>query len=217
MSIGSTAVASLVPGRRAGPGRAVLADHADLASGLLALHQATGEQRWLDERVAVLDLVLEHFAGRGPDGEPAGSTTPPMMPSRCSCGRAIPTDGAAPSGAVRHRRCPVDRGLPDRGRRTCALAEPAPGHRGHAVAAGTPIRRLAPGRGRGAGCRAAAGRRVRPAGCGSRRARGRGPSHAPGGSVVVAGEPDEPGRELLAAPPDGRWQPRGLRLPRIRL
>src|SRR6185295_12634934 len=34
---------------RVGPGRAVLADLGDLAGGLLALYQATGQVRWLDE------------------------------------------------------------------------------------------------------------------------------------------------------------------------
>src|SRR5664279_1953155 len=33
---------------RVGPGRAVLADHGDLAGGLLAMYQATGDRRWLD-------------------------------------------------------------------------------------------------------------------------------------------------------------------------
>ncbi|HEX6755659.1 MAG TPA: thioredoxin domain-containing protein, partial [Mycobacteriales bacterium] len=49
-------------GRPAG----VLEDYADLAEGLLALHQATAQPRWLDAAGGLLDTVLAHFAdGRG--------------------------------------------------------------------------------------------------------------------------------------------------------
>lgn len=45
----------------------VAADHGDLAEGLLALHQATGETRWLDAASALLDLALDRF-GDGAGG-----------------------------------------------------------------------------------------------------------------------------------------------------
>ena len=40
----------------------VLDDHGCLADGLLALHQATGEPRWLSAAEEVLDVALAHFA-----------------------------------------------------------------------------------------------------------------------------------------------------------
>ncbi|WP_341359593.1 thioredoxin domain-containing protein [Georgenia sp. M64] len=50
---------------RVGTAAAVAADHGDLAEGLLALHQATGEARWLEDAGWVLDVALEHFAADG--------------------------------------------------------------------------------------------------------------------------------------------------------
>ena len=46
------------------PGRsapAVLDDHGDLAEGLLALHQATGDAAWLDAAQTLLDRALDRF------------------------------------------------------------------------------------------------------------------------------------------------------------
>jgi len=45
----------------AGAAAGVLEDHGSLASGLLALHQATAQPRWLSEACAVLDTALAHF------------------------------------------------------------------------------------------------------------------------------------------------------------
>ncbi|MGY1796076.1 thioredoxin domain-containing protein [Geodermatophilus sp. SYSU D00525] len=45
----------------AGAPAAVLEDHGDLAEGLLALHQATGEGRWLEWAGDLLDVVAEQF------------------------------------------------------------------------------------------------------------------------------------------------------------
>ena len=53
-------------GGRVGAAAGVLEDHAALADGLLALHQATGSARWLSAASELLDLALDHFAG--PDG-----------------------------------------------------------------------------------------------------------------------------------------------------
>jgi uncharacterized protein YyaL (SSP411 family) len=44
----------------------VLEDHADLADGLLALYEATHDERWFAEAVRLADLVLERFT------DPAG-------------------------------------------------------------------------------------------------------------------------------------------------
>jgi uncharacterized protein YyaL (SSP411 family) len=46
-----------------GAASGVLEDHAHLADGLLALHQATGEARWLTAATGLLDLALARFAG----------------------------------------------------------------------------------------------------------------------------------------------------------
>jgi uncharacterized protein len=45
-----------------GQAAAVAEDHGDLAEGLLALHQATGDARWLRHAGILLDVALEHFA-----------------------------------------------------------------------------------------------------------------------------------------------------------
>ncbi|MGC5627429.1 thioredoxin domain-containing protein [Georgenia sp. Z1344] len=48
-----------------GAAAAVSADHGDLAEGLLALHQVTGEARWLTAADDLLDTALELFAAPG--------------------------------------------------------------------------------------------------------------------------------------------------------
>lgn len=79
-----------------GESMAVLEDHAAPATGLLALHQATGERRWLDEAVRLLDLVLEHFADPSAAGRwfdiADDAEQLVLRPSD-------PADGATPSGA----------------------------------------------------------------------------------------------------------------------
>jgi uncharacterized protein YyaL (SSP411 family) len=45
-----------------GSAMAVADDHGDLAEGLLCLHQATGEPRWLDLAGQLLETALVHFA-----------------------------------------------------------------------------------------------------------------------------------------------------------
>jgi uncharacterized protein YyaL (SSP411 family) len=47
---------------RAGANAGVLEDYPDVAEGLLALHQATGEPRWLAAAGQLLDVVLARFA-----------------------------------------------------------------------------------------------------------------------------------------------------------
>lgn len=79
-----------------GESMAVLEDHAAPATGLLALHQATGERRWLDEAVRLLDLALEHFADPSAAGRwfdiADDAEQLVLRPSD-------PADGATPSGA----------------------------------------------------------------------------------------------------------------------
>ena len=42
---------------------AVLEDHAHLADGLLALYEATFDERWFVEARRLADLALDHFGG----------------------------------------------------------------------------------------------------------------------------------------------------------
>jgi uncharacterized protein len=60
-------------GRHAG----VLEDHGCVAEGLLALHQVTGEARWLERAGDLLDVALERFR----DADGGLLTTPPTTPS----------------------------------------------------------------------------------------------------------------------------------------
>ena len=88
--------------RRAGLGgvtgesAAILEDYAALANGLLSLHQATGEQVWLDEATALLDVALDHFAD--PD-RPGSWYDVADDAEQLMLRPADPRDGATPSGA----------------------------------------------------------------------------------------------------------------------
>jgi uncharacterized protein YyaL (SSP411 family) len=79
-----------------GAAAGVLEDYACLADGLLALHQATGEPRWLTEASALLDVALARFAVDGAIGAyhdtADDAETLVQRPSD-------PTDNASPSGA----------------------------------------------------------------------------------------------------------------------
>jgi uncharacterized protein len=73
----------------------VLEDHGDVAEGLLALHQVTGERRWLDLAGSLLDLALAHFAdGRGGFFDTADDA------ERLVRRPQDPTDNATPSGSA---------------------------------------------------------------------------------------------------------------------
>src|SRR4051794_26924998 len=73
----------------------VLEDHGDVAEGLLALHQVTGERRWLDLAGSLLDLALTHFAdGRGGFYDTADDA------ERLVRRPQDPTDNATPSGSA---------------------------------------------------------------------------------------------------------------------
>ena len=79
-----------------GAAAAVLEDHAWLAVGLLALHQATGDNRWLTEARQLLDIAIEHFA----DPEDSGSWFDTADDAETLVARPRdPIDGATPSGA----------------------------------------------------------------------------------------------------------------------
>ena len=73
---------------------AVLEDHADLAEGLLALHQATGEPGWAQDAQGLLDHALEAFVDA--DGIPHDTAhDAPALFAR----PASRTDAAEPAGA----------------------------------------------------------------------------------------------------------------------
>ncbi len=79
---------------RAGAPPAALDDHAAFVTGLLSLHQVTGDLRWRDAALAILDRAIERFADPEAPGAwfdaPAGALiTRPRDP----------VDGATPAGA----------------------------------------------------------------------------------------------------------------------
>ncbi|MGG5260940.1 thioredoxin domain-containing protein [Phycicoccus avicenniae] len=76
----------------AAPG--VLEDHGDLAEGLLALHQATGEARWLAAAGRILDDALDRFVDDDGTVHDTAHDAPPLYARPASR-----TDGAEPCGA----------------------------------------------------------------------------------------------------------------------
>ncbi|HEY2764814.1 MAG TPA: thioredoxin domain-containing protein [Pseudonocardiaceae bacterium] len=79
-----------------GAATGVLADHAWLAGGLLTLHQATGADRWLDAGTQLLEQARERFA----DPDHAGAWFDTAADAEALFRRpSDPTDGATPSGA----------------------------------------------------------------------------------------------------------------------
>jgi uncharacterized protein len=83
-------------GGRVGESAAILEDHATLATGLLTLHQISGEARWLTAAIELLDTALEHFADHGRPGrwfDTADDAEQLLVRP------ADPLDGATPSGA----------------------------------------------------------------------------------------------------------------------
>jgi uncharacterized protein YyaL (SSP411 family) len=185
-----------------GPGRAVLADLGNLGCGLLALHQATGEVRWLDEALGVIDEAVRHFADRSA----ATDDVIGFFDTADDAGRLIlrprdPTDGAAPSGlsAITHALLTASALTGDVDQRVLAetalssvaalvqrFARSAGWHlcAAEALAAGPLQIAVAGPAGPARDELAAVARRRRPA-----------------GSVLAVGLPDEAGRELLAGRP----------------
>ncbi len=116
-------------GRHAG----VLEDYADLAEGLLALHQANGDPGRLEGAAHLLAVVLDHFGdGRG------GFFDTPDDAEQLVRRPQDPTDGATPSGTSAAAHALL----------TYAALTGSTRHRDAAVGA---LRTLAPRRGRHAG------------------------------------------------------------------
>ncbi len=83
-------------GGKVGDAAGVLEDHAWFATGLLALHQATGELEWLAGAAKVLDVAIEYFA----DAEDPGSWFDTSHDAETLVTRPRdPIDGATPAGA----------------------------------------------------------------------------------------------------------------------
>jgi uncharacterized protein YyaL (SSP411 family) len=71
----------------------VLDDYGDVAEGLLALHQVTGERRWLDLAGELLDVATKHFGDGG-----AGFFDTADDAQQLIRRPQDPTDGATPAG-----------------------------------------------------------------------------------------------------------------------
>ena len=79
---------------RVGAAPGVLDDHGDLAEGLLALHQATGDPRWAEAAGALLDAALERFVDEHGILHDTANDAAPLFAR--PAGR---TDNAEPAGA----------------------------------------------------------------------------------------------------------------------
>ena len=81
----------------AGSSPATLADHANLAEGLIALYAVTGEPVWLTSAGGLLDEVLARFLD--PDGALLDTAPDAADPRLARLGAAAdPTDSASPAG-----------------------------------------------------------------------------------------------------------------------
>ncbi|WP_156721133.1 thioredoxin domain-containing protein [Mycobacterium sp. Root135] len=83
-------------GGRVGDSAAILEDYAGLATGLMTLHQVTGDPEWLTAATGLLDVALDHFAD--PDREGRWFDTADDA-ERLMVRPSDPLDGATPAGA----------------------------------------------------------------------------------------------------------------------
>ena len=180
----------------------VLDDHAFLAEALLALHQATGEPRRLEQARAVLDLALARFADDATAGafyDTADDAEALLHRPRDLTDNATPSGAAALAGALLTASVLVDdpqryRAAAEGALRSAGtLAERFPRFAGHwltvaEAAVRGPLQVAVVGPEPERSALAAHARAI-----------------APGGTVVVAGDPDAPGVPLLAhrSPVDG--------------
>ncbi len=178
-----------------GAAAGVLEDHAALADGLLALHQATGAPRWLVAATELLDVTLTHFAANADAGSGAFFDTADDAEALLHRPREI-TDNATPCGGSALTSALLTASvLTGAGGRYRDAAEAA------LHGAGTLLRRHPRFAGHwltAAEAQAAGPLQIAIAGEGpDLLARAR--RTAPGGTVIVAGPPDAPGVPLLAA------------------
>src|SRR5674476_1660808 len=84
-----------------GAAKGVADDHGNLAEGLLALHQATGEPRWLSLAGELLDTALAHFGdGRGGFFDTADDAEQLFTRPRSPADNAEPAGQSALAGAL---------------------------------------------------------------------------------------------------------------------
>ena len=193
---------------KVGVAAGVLDDHGCLADGLLALHQATGEPRWLNAATDLLDVALEHFALDEPgafydtadDAEALLHRPRELTDNATPCGSSALTSalltasvlaadgGARPSlrGRNQHYRDTAEAAVRGAG----TLAEKHPRFAGQWLTVGEamvrgPLQVALVGADEPAGAALLAHAR----------------HIAPGGTVVVPGVPDAPGVPLLADRP----------------
>jgi uncharacterized protein YyaL (SSP411 family) len=180
-----------VVGQHAG----VLEDYGDLAEGLLALHQATAEGRWLELAGDLLDVVAEQFIDS--DGWHDTAADAEALVHR----PFDPADGPAPAGIAAAAGAAVTYG---------ALAG-SPRHRELGEASLASLARLVAQAPRAAGWAAAVGEALLagplevavsgPAGPDRDALAAAARAATSPGAVVVVGEPDSPGVPLLADRP----------------
>jgi uncharacterized protein YyaL (SSP411 family) len=173
----------------------VLEDYGDLAEGLLALHQATADGRWLDLAGDLLDVVADQFVDA--DGwHDTAADAEALVHRPCD-----PTDGPTPAGIAAVAGAAVSYG---------ALAG-SPRHRELGEAAVASLARLAGQAPRAAGWALAVGEALLagplevavsgPAGPARDALAAAARAATSPGAVVVVGEPDAPGVPLLADRP----------------
>ncbi|MDR6864379.1 thioredoxin domain-containing protein [Phycicoccus sp. 3266] len=86
---------------RVGAAAAVADDHGNLAEGLLALHQATGEARWLDAARKLLEVAVDQFgADDGGFHDTAADAEPLVLRPRSAADNAEPSGQSAIAGAL---------------------------------------------------------------------------------------------------------------------
>jgi uncharacterized protein YyaL (SSP411 family) len=84
-----------------GAAKGVADDHGNLAEGLLALHQATGDPRWLSLAGELLDTALAHFSdGRGGFFDTADDAEQLFTRPRSPADNAEPAGQSALAGAL---------------------------------------------------------------------------------------------------------------------
>jgi uncharacterized protein len=182
----------------AGPAAGVLEDYGCLAEGLLALHQATGEPRWLTVAAGLLDTALAKFA----DPDTPGAYFDTAADAEKLVRRpADPADNASPAGASALAAALVAAsaltGHEHAGRyreaaelavaRNGLLIARAPRFAGHWAAVAEALR--------SGPIQVAV---VAGPDQSARELRTTALTWAPGGAVVLAGAPDQPGVPLLA-------------------
>ncbi|WP_127782188.1 thioredoxin domain-containing protein [Rhodococcus sp. X156] len=187
-------------GGSVGSAAAVLEDHASLATGLLALHQATGALSWLEHGCTLVDLAVEHFA----DGTEPGAWFDTANDAEALVRRPRdPMDNVTPSGAsAMAEALQVAAALtePERSARYAELADTT------LARAGVLLDRAPRAAGNWWAVAEAAQRgplQVAVAGGGALLSSAR--RNAPGGTVIVGGKPDSApllaGRELIDGHP----------------